>query len=235
MGLLGQLQRLAAGFALQLLHLVPGGFVRQGPRMVRVVIRLGTHGQNRPRVHIHHNANAPGRHVVFLHGVAQVILQIVLDVCINGQGQGVPRHGRHVGVILNRRRVPPGIFQGEHLPAAAGQRLIVFQLQPRHALIVHIGKPENTPGEVSHGVHPLGILVQIDPLPTVGGTGIPHLVRQRFVHPAAQQGIVGGSLAQLFPHCFLVQVQNFRQRSTGRIHVLRFQFPRGGAHRPAGG
>ena len=234
LGLLGGLQGFAAFFPAQGVHLLADGFIHNDARIVGVVIRLGGHGKDRAGIDLHHNAHRTGRHMMLHHGGTERTFQIVLDVRPDGQGDIIPRHGILQGTVMGGHIVPPGIFCSQDGSVPAGQLGVILQFQPPKALIIHIGKAQQTAHKVALRVNALGILQNLDALGVVLRAPGPHGVRQIGIHPAAEQAVIAGALAQLLQGSVIINIQNFAQRFGGGLHQLIRQFPRGGPDGPAG-
>ena len=119
LGLLGQLQSRLALLALQRVHLGAHIRVRNHPGLVGVIVRLCCDRQNPAGVHLHHNPNGPGRHIVLLHRIVQVFFQVVLHAGFNRELQAVALHRRNVGVIVCGHIVAPGVLGAQHPPVRA--------------------------------------------------------------------------------------------------------------------
>ena len=234
LGLLGSLQRFAAFFPAQGVHLLADGFIHNGARIVGVVIRLGGHGKDRAGIDLHHNAHRTGRHMMLRHGGTERAFQIVLDVRPDGQSDIISRHSILQGAVMGGHIIPPGIFCSQDGSVPAGQLGVILQFQPPKALIIHIGKAQQAAHKVALRVNALGILQNLDTLRVVLRAPGPHGIRQIGIHPAAEQAVVAGAPAQLLQGSVIINIQNFAQRFGGGLHQLIRQFPRGGPDGPAG-
>ena len=81
--------------------------------------------------------------MVFLYRVAQRVLEVVLDVGVDGEPQAVPLGGEALGLIALFQCVAPGVDGGEHHAVFPGEQIVVFQLQPRDTGVVHIGETQH--------------------------------------------------------------------------------------------
>ena len=136
-------------------HLGPLGLVKDGERIVGVVIPLGRHRQNAAGVHVHDDHHAARQRIVVLHGAVQLFFRVVLDHLVDGEHQAVAVLGR-VKAVVFIPHVPAGGRLRRHLPPRrAGQHVVVVGLQPRKAVVVGAGKAQHRGGKVAVGVIPL--------------------------------------------------------------------------------
>ena len=138
--LLGLLQRGAALLAGQGIHSVTDFLIYKGPRRVRVVVGLAGHRQHGPGVDVHHDADAALGHMMLRHSGGQCAFEPVLNVRIDGQRQRAAGHGVHQRLVVRRHIVAPGVLGGQDAPVLPGQFVVVTQLQPPQARVVHVGK-----------------------------------------------------------------------------------------------
>ena len=235
MGLLGQGEGLGPRLAGEGIHLSAHRFVLNHPGLVGVVVRLCGDGQNAAGVHLHHDAHPAGRNIVFLYRCGKVVFQIMLDVHIHRELQAVALHRLHIGVVVGGHIVAPGVLGAEHPAILPGEQAVVFQLQPGHALIVHVGEAQQAGGKIPLRVPALGVLQDEDALPVVLQAGGTHRVGGFLIHPALEQRVVAFALAQLFQHVCLVQLQQLRQRGGGLGHILVRHLPGHCSDGPAAG
>ena len=138
--LLGLLQRGAALLAGQGIHSVTDFLIYKGPRRVRVVVGLAGHRQHGPGVDIHHDADAALGYMMLRHSGGQCAFEPVLNVRVDGQRQRAAGHGVHQRLVVRRHIVAPGVLGGQDAPVLPGQFVVVTQLQPPQARVVHVGK-----------------------------------------------------------------------------------------------
>ena len=231
MGLLGQGEGLGPLVTGEGIHLGAHRFVLNHPGLVGVVVGLCGDGQNAAGVHLHHDAHPAGGNVILLHRRGEVVFQIMLDVHIHRELQAVALHRLHVGVVVGGHIVAPGVLGAEHPAVLPGEQAVVLQLQPGHALVVHIGKAQQAGGKIPLRIPALGVLQNQDALPVVLQAGSAHRVGGLLVHPALEQRVVAFALAQLFQHLRLVQLQNLRQCGGRFDHIPVRHLP---GHRPDG-
>lgn len=234
LSLLRSLQGGAAFLPFQRVDLGADLLIHDEARLVGIVVRFGGHGQDRSGLHIHHDAHRAGGHLVLLHRGGEGALQIVLDVGVDGQRQGIARHSLHQCAVMGGHIIAPGVFGGQHPAVFSGQFLIVLQFQPPETLVIHVGEAQDTAHEISLRIDALCVLADLDALGAVFGAPGADCIGHRLVHAAAQQTVVGGAVAELFQRLRIVDLQDFRERPGRRFHQLIRQFPRGGADGPAG-
>ena len=114
--------------------------IYKGPRRVRVVVGLAGHRQHGPGVDVHHDADAALGHMMLRHSGGQCTFEPVLNVRVNGQRQRAAGHGVHQRLVVRRHIVAPGVLGGQDAPVLPGQFVVVTQLQPPQAGVVHVGK-----------------------------------------------------------------------------------------------
>ena len=232
--LLGGLQGLAAGVALQRVHRGAHLPVHDGAGGVGVVVGLDAHGQDGAGVHVHHDAHRAGLHVVLLYGGGQRAFQVPLDVGVDGQRQRGAWGGFHQGAVALGHIVAPGVLGGQHPAVLAGQQVVVLQLQPPQAGVVHVGKAQQYPHKIALRVDALGVLTDLDALGAVFHAPGAHRVGGRFVHPALEQAVVGGAVRKGRQRFFIVDVQDLAQRLGGGLDQFVGQVAGRGADGPAG-
>ena len=118
--------------------------VRNGVRVLQVVVRHRRHGQDRPRVHVHHDAHRAVFHMILVHGVLQVFFQCALDAGVQRQHQAVAVLGvigRLVGAVW--QIVSPGVLHAHHAPGGALERIVVIALDAQHAVAVRVHKADD--------------------------------------------------------------------------------------------
>ena len=102
--------------------------------------------------------------------------------------------------------IPPGIFCSQDGSVPAGQLGVILQFQPPKALIIHIGKTQQAAHKVALRVNALGILQNLDALCVVLRAPGPHGIRQISIHPAAEQAVIAGALAQLLQGSVIINI-----------------------------
>ena len=233
LGLLGQLERcrpLAAG---QALHGLPGGFVSDHPGLIGVVGGGGGHGQHCPSVHVHDDAHGPGRHMVFLHCIAQRVLEVVLDVRVDGEAEAVPLGGRDLCLIALLEGVAPRIHGGQHHAVLAGEQVVILQLEARDACVVHVSEAQHRREKFSLRIPALGILLDADAGDAVGLAEVPDGVGGLTVHPVAEKTVVGAAVVELFQQLLFVQRQKVGKALGRKGKAVFRHLPGGGPEGPA--
>ena len=233
LGLLGQLQGGRPLLPREGIYGGAGSFVVEDARLVGVVGRGGGHGQHGPGVHVQHDAHGTGGHMVFLYGIIQRIFEIMLNVGVDGQPQAAALHRELLGLVALLQRVAPGVHGGEHHAVLPGELLVVFQLQPAHSGVVHIGKAQHRRQKLPLRVPALAVLIDTDAGDAVFLAEIPHGIRHGTLHPVAQQTVVGGAVPELFQQGGFVQLQNLRKTVGGQLQFVGRHLPRAGPQGPA--
>ena len=198
LGLLGQLQCRRALFAGERVHPLPGGVVVNDAGLVGVVGRGGGHGQNRPGVHVHHDAHSPCRHMVLPDGIGQGVFEVVLDAGIDGQPQAAAFQRHPLGLVALFQRIAPCVHGGEHHTVLPGEHLVVLELQPAHTGVVYVGKAQHACQKLPLRIPAFGVLIDADAGDAVCFAEVPHPVGGVPLHTVAQQAVVGAAVAELF-------------------------------------
>ena len=205
LGLLGQLQSGLARITGQGLHGVPGGGVGNDAGFVGVIGGCGGHGQHGSGVHIHDDSHGPRRHMVLLHSVGQRIFKVVLDTAVDGEPQAVPLGGKTLGLVALLQCVAPGVDSREHHAVFPGEQIVIFQLQPGHPCVVHIGEPQHRSQKRALRIPALAVLIDADAGDAVFLAEVPHSIGCGTVHPVAEQAVVGAAVAEFFQQGRFVQ------------------------------
>ena len=211
LGLLGQLQCRRPLVAGKPLYGLPGGLVGQHTGLVGVVGGSGGHGQHGPGVHVHDDAHGTGCDVVLLYRVAQCVLEVVLDVGVDGEPQAVPLGGETLGLIALLEGVAPGVHRREDDAVFAGEQVVILQFKARDARVVHIGEPQHRGQKLPLRVPALRVLIDADAGDAVCLAEVPHGVGHGSVYPVAQEAVVGTAVAEFLEKLPFVQLQYLRQ------------------------
>ena len=224
----------ARSLAGQTLHGLPGGFVSDHPGLIGVVGGGGGHGQHCPGVHVHDDAYGPGRHMVFLHCIAQRVLEVVLDIHVDGEPRRPsPSVGGTLCLIALLEGVAPRIHGGQHHAVLAGEQVVILQLEARDACVVHVGEAQHRREKFSLRIPALGILLDADAGDAVGLAEVPDGVGGLTVHPVAEKTVVGAAVAELFQQLLFVQRQKVGKALGRKGKAVFRHLPGGGPEGPA--
>ena len=116
--------------------------VCNGVWLVRIKISLCRHGEDAAGLHIHHNPIGAFR--LGIHArLIEALFQIVLDDFVNRKHEGIALLGI-IGCFIRRiHTVHARIFRRQDPPRRAGERFVIFCLQPPPAHAVRSGEAQN--------------------------------------------------------------------------------------------
>ena len=154
--------------------------------------------------------------MVLLHSVGQRIFKVVLDTAVDGEPQAVPLGGKTLGLVALLQCVAPGVDSREHHAVFPGEQIIIFQFQPCHPCVVHIGEPQHRSQKRSLRIPALAVLIDADAGDAVFFAEVPHGIGCGTVHPVAEQAVVGAAVAEFFQQGRFVQCQDLRKAVGGK-------------------
>ena len=143
--------------------------------------------------------------MVLLHSVGQRIFKVVLDTAVDGEPQTVPLGGKTLGLVALFQRVAPGVDSREHHAVFPGEQIIIFQFQPGHPCVVHIGEPQHRSQKRALRIPALAVLIDADAGDAVFLAKVPHGIGCGAVHPVAEETVVGAAVAEFFQQGRFVQ------------------------------
>ena len=158
-------------------------------------------------------------HVVFLHGVFHIFLQIVLDRGVYGQNHAVAVGGLIVllkGIGHLRLIVALG---GDDLTGRALQHAVVIGLDALGSHVAGVGEADDLGRQGRVGIRPLGIRLHVNPNDIVFHNEIPDLRRDLVRLLGGQHFIAHVDICGLLPNPRRVQVQDPAQRLRHQIQV----------------
>ena len=144
--------------------------------------------------------------MVFLYRVAQRVLEVVLDVGVDGEPQAVPLGGETLGLIALLEGVAPGVHRREDDAVFAGEQVVILQFEARDACVVHIGEPQHRGQKLPLRVPALRVLIDTDAGDAVCLAEVPHGVGHDPVYPVAQEAVVGVTIAEFLEKLAFVQL-----------------------------
>ena len=155
-----------------LLHLLVEQLVGDGGVVVGVEAGGAGHGQNRPRLGVHHDAKGPVAHIIGLDPLGQGLFRIGLDGGIDGQGQVIAVDGiDKFGIVVIHLGARTGT--GGDDPACRALEHIVIGRLDAHRAPLGIDKSQGLGRQTGIGVIPLGPRHQIE---VVGGLVLDDIV-----------------------------------------------------------
>ena len=149
--------------------------------------------------------------MVFLYRVAQCVLEVVLDVGVDGEPQAVPLGGETLGLIPLLEGVAPGVHRREDDAVFAGEQVVILQFEARDARVVHVGEPQHRGQKLPLRVPALRVLIDTDAGDAVCLAEVPHGVGHGPVYPVAQEAVVGTAVAEFLEKLPFVQLQYLGQ------------------------
>ena len=140
------------------------GIVKNRAVVIQIVVGIGRHGHNGPRVHIHNDAGAAVFCAVFFQHTLQAVFQAHLDVGIQRQHQTVPVFRIEDLLVVVHQFRAGGVSGTDGIPGSAGKGVIVLGLQAHAAHAVGVYKAQNAGSQRSVQVVPLGGWLEPDAL-----------------------------------------------------------------------
>ena len=96
-------------------------------------------------------------------------------------------------------------LQQKHHAVFPGEQIIIFQFQPGHPCVVHIGEPQHRSQKRALRIPALAVLIDADAGDAVFLAKVPHGIGCGAVHPVAEQAVVGAAVAEFFQQGRFVQ------------------------------
>ena len=144
-----------------LLHLLIEQLVGDGGVVVGVEAGGAGHGQNGPRLGVHHDAEGPVAHVIGLDALLQGLLRIGLDGGVDGQGQVIAVDGvDKLGIVVVHLGARAGA--GGDDPARRALEHVVIGRLDAHRAPLGVDKAQGLGRQAGIGVIPLGPRHQIE-------------------------------------------------------------------------
>ena len=194
---LGVLLLADGGVVFQLLQLGRLGGVHNAVGVVEVIVRRAGHGQHRPGVRFHHQAEAAVGDIKLLNALLQRLLCVHLDGGVNGGVDVVAVHRVGIAGVSRRHLRSRGVFGGDDLPVLARQVQVVQGLQAIRALVGLVDKADDLGGHGGVGIVSFGVGGQVE---------------------ASLQIVLVNKGADLVGH---VVLHLFRQHLVGRLGLLQ--------------
>ena len=215
-----RVRNMAFQLVVDLLQLFLCGQIENFQIVVGIIAALDGHGQDRPGVHVHDDAEGAVLHVVFFNGRFEVFLQIHLHRGVDGQHQGIAVGGLvvfFIGIEHLRLVVAAG---GDDGARRALQHVVVVGLQPVAAAVLGVGKADDLGRRGSGGVIALRVRFKMNAAELVVGDELPDSVGLLQIPLAGDDLVSAVQLGRLFPNGFGVDVQNGGQPVGNEVHVF---------------
>ena len=203
---------------------------RIGVRQVQVVVWIiaaqGSHGQDLPGIHIHHQSEGPILHIITGDGCLHLVFQAGLHRGVQRQDQTVPFLGRYIFFIRKGHIHFVIALGGDNFPGGTFQKTVIGRLHPFRAGVGGIGKTNDLGRQAAIGVVPLGVGLQMDTGDTVfidigadpGGSF--------FADPGRHLFVAHFDVRRLLFNPLGIQIQNlpqfFRNGRNIRLGLLEF-------------
>ena len=147
---------------LSLLPLLLEGCVIEIAVVVQIVVGEGRKPQKRPGIHVHDDACGPVFRLVLGHHLLHPLLQVVLDVGVDGQHHIVAVLGVVVLLVLVEKGLAVHVLGGDGEARGPLQLLLIQRLGAVGPLVFAVDEADHVGGQGGVGIEPLGVGGEVD-------------------------------------------------------------------------
>ena len=189
--------------------------------MVQIIAVQGGHGQDRPGIYIHGDRAGAVLDIVIRHSLFEMFFNKKLDRRIQCQNQIKAIFPGLIGLEGGKEQIASVSVGGAQAPpGAAGERGIVFRLDPLQAVVIGTYEADHMAGQGGIGIIASGIRLQTDAAEIILRFQGADKVSLFFFQLARHRHIPGAAAGCLLSDLFRIQLEDIPQLPGDQLLIL---------------
>ena len=207
------------------------GLGTDGLVIVEVKIAKRHHRQYSTRVNLHTDCRRAVLDVVVLHGLGEVLFNVILDDGVNGEAYAVAVAGVYIVLVARVEHIRARRGGRAHdIAALAREHAVIAGFYTAETGVVQSHEADDVRGHAAVGVIALCVGLDLDAYVAAVGFELPYLLGHVLLHLAGHDLVPGVRVPRLFEDGLVVHAEDLGETARDGLLVLVVALYLGGAY-----